>query len=222
MYTNFGLLDSSVSRVRDPTGLSSSAAYLLFYRRRSSGALGGARFQNIIKNFDSGESSDSSDDDGNVNNRGVSLNAVNSIIRQVPKPIRPVPDENYSSYNEPVHTSIEDEVQDNTGVQGALETGWSFNALGSSPTGISALNNTQPMPGYPSDDAEQGGDSDAGSMKANGSVDGYETPDVNDAFRDSPPASDSTAVDLTNHLFDGDDDVDAPVAEIRLENNDEQ
>ncbi|KAF4124154.1 ubiquitin carboxyl-terminal hydrolase 4/11 [Geosmithia morbida] len=44
--------DSSVSHVSDPTSVVSSAAYLLFYRRRSSGALGGARFQEIFDQFD--------------------------------------------------------------------------------------------------------------------------------------------------------------------------
>lgn len=39
--------------VSDPTSVITSAAYLLFYRRRSSGPLGGPRFKEIFEKFDS-------------------------------------------------------------------------------------------------------------------------------------------------------------------------
>jgi ubiquitin carboxyl-terminal hydrolase 4/11/15 len=45
-------IDSSVHVVTDPTSVITSAAYLLFYRRRSSGPLGGPRFKEILDKFD--------------------------------------------------------------------------------------------------------------------------------------------------------------------------
>lgn len=54
--------DSSVSQVSDPSVVVTSAAYLLFYRRRSKVPLGGPRFSEIFQKFDrpnhSGEDSD--------------------------------------------------------------------------------------------------------------------------------------------------------------------
>lgn len=44
--------DSSVSPVNDPSAVVTSAAYLLFYRRRSDGPLGGPRFAKIFEKFD--------------------------------------------------------------------------------------------------------------------------------------------------------------------------
>lgn len=53
------LLDSSVSPVSDPAAAITDAAYLLFYRRRSSSPLGGSRFAQI---FDKYEGSDAEEE----------------------------------------------------------------------------------------------------------------------------------------------------------------
>ena len=47
--------DSSVSPVSDPASAITNAAYLLFYRRRSSGPLGGSRFEQIFEKFEDSE-----------------------------------------------------------------------------------------------------------------------------------------------------------------------
>ncbi|KAK4230885.1 UCH-domain-containing protein [Podospora fimiseda] len=48
--------DTSVSKTQDPQKVVSSAAYLLFYRRRSEVPLGGPRFQEIFDKYDAGAS----------------------------------------------------------------------------------------------------------------------------------------------------------------------
>lgn len=53
--------DSSVSAVSDPSSVVTTAAYLLFYKRRSSGPLGGERFRQILEKFDRDSQSDNSD-----------------------------------------------------------------------------------------------------------------------------------------------------------------
>ncbi|KAK0389430.1 hypothetical protein NLU13_3005 [Sarocladium strictum] len=55
--------DSSVSKVKDPSSVVTSAAYLLFYRRRSSKPLGGPRFAKIFEQFDHVDDADEGEDD---------------------------------------------------------------------------------------------------------------------------------------------------------------
>jgi ubiquitin carboxyl-terminal hydrolase 4/11/15 len=56
--------DSSVSQVSDPSSAVTSAAYLLFYRRRSSGPLGGPRFAEILEKYNNVEEDDATDSAG--------------------------------------------------------------------------------------------------------------------------------------------------------------
>ncbi|OAQ98848.1 hypothetical protein LLEC1_05980, partial [Akanthomyces lecanii] len=60
--------DSSVSLVSDPQSVITSAAYLLFYKRRASGHLGGPRFAAILDKYEKATTEEESggDDDGSV------------------------------------------------------------------------------------------------------------------------------------------------------------
>lgn len=66
--TNVNLSDSYASRIKNPESMITSHAYLLFYRRRSDRALGGPRFENILRRFESGDEDD--DDDAAINSQG--------------------------------------------------------------------------------------------------------------------------------------------------------
>lgn len=65
-----------MSLVSDPSSVVTTAAYLLFYRRRSTGPLGGERFTQILEKYDKSSGVDSdgdgvSEDDGHVQSRTV-------------------------------------------------------------------------------------------------------------------------------------------------------
>ena len=68
------ILDSSVSKQKDPARIVTASAYLLFYRRRSEVPLGGPRFQEIVNNyknsqeFSDDELAESGEDQGLVAN----------------------------------------------------------------------------------------------------------------------------------------------------------
>ncbi|KAL5624058.1 hypothetical protein BROUX41_004118 [Berkeleyomyces rouxiae] len=220
--------DSSVSRVRDPAGVSSSAAYLLFYRRRTTGTLGGARFEGIVKTFDADDDSSSSEDSGE--DQGISLRSPHKGLRQQQQQTQAASDDDgLPSYQNSLHSSIEDETQDNSTVQDAIGSSWSFSRLESSPArGISRLDSTQSLAGYRSDDAAIDSGSEIASDKANVSVGGFDALDTADETMgdyDEQPAAGSasgTAVDLTScALQEGLEMKDGPVTEIRLENNDD-
>lgn len=55
-----------VTPVRDPKRMITSHAYLLFYRRRSNRALGGPKFEEIMRSFE--RASEERDDDDTANN----------------------------------------------------------------------------------------------------------------------------------------------------------
>jgi ubiquitin carboxyl-terminal hydrolase 4/11/15 len=72
-------LDSSVSEVKDVKRVVSSAAYLLFYRRRSDHMLGGPKLQELInENTENGEP-ESSEDDELESGEGQGLDAKSSL-----------------------------------------------------------------------------------------------------------------------------------------------
>lgn len=62
------LSDSFATPVKNPESMITSHAYLLFYRRRSDRALGGTRFDEILRRFDTPDEQD--DDDAAVNSQG--------------------------------------------------------------------------------------------------------------------------------------------------------
>ncbi|KAJ0118310.1 hypothetical protein J7T55_009093 [Diaporthe amygdali] len=61
--------DSYASRVKNPETMITSHAYLLFYRRRSDRALGGTKFESILRRFETGDEDDD-DDDAAINSQG--------------------------------------------------------------------------------------------------------------------------------------------------------
>lgn len=63
------LPDSYASRVKNPETMITSHAYLLFYRRRSDRALGGTKFESILRRFETGDEDDD-DDDAAINSQG--------------------------------------------------------------------------------------------------------------------------------------------------------
>ncbi|KFX89047.1 hypothetical protein O988_08786 [Pseudogymnoascus sp. VKM F-3808] len=69
--------DSAVSKLKDPSHVISSAAYLLFYRRRSDKALGGPRFEDIIDRYDNPPAT--SDDESTGSGEGQRLGADSSL-----------------------------------------------------------------------------------------------------------------------------------------------
>lgn len=75
------MLDTSVSAVSDPSSVVTSAAYLLFYRRRANVPLGGSRFVEIFHKFDKPNHSDEdSDTEVGDNDRSDELFYENSRL----------------------------------------------------------------------------------------------------------------------------------------------
>lgn len=66
--TDVNLSDSFATPVKNPESMITSHAYLLFYRRRSDHALGGTRFDDILRRFGTPDEED--DDDAAVNSQG--------------------------------------------------------------------------------------------------------------------------------------------------------
>ncbi|KFY73598.1 hypothetical protein V499_06329 [Pseudogymnoascus sp. VKM F-103] len=69
--------DSAVSKLKDPSHVISSAAYLLFYRRRSDRPLGGQRFEEILARFDNPPAT--SEDESSGSGEGQRLGADSSL-----------------------------------------------------------------------------------------------------------------------------------------------
>ncbi|SPO02727.1 uncharacterized protein DNG_05402 [Cephalotrichum gorgonifer] len=165
--------DSSVSKVKDPSSVVSHAAYLLFYRRRSSMPLGGPRFEEICERFD-GRLDDEADGPGSGDDQevgGSSLYGSSTAGKTEPGAIRLrggsrgldssnlANDGGLPSYTS-VQASIEDEgiemdESSNTAAASAYSTGWSFGQLdGPEETGEEDMGKTS-LVDYASDDAHQ-------------------------------------------------------------------
>ncbi|KAJ6446345.1 a-pheromone processing metallopeptidase Ste23 [Purpureocillium lavendulum] len=119
--------DSSVHVVADPANVVTNAAYLLFYRRRSSKHLGGARFDEIFAKYDKessmsdGEATESSED-----GRG----SIKTAVKQVDE------DDDPPMYDGSIRRSIEDDGEEmQSGYQDLgsksldMTQGWSFDKL---------------------------------------------------------------------------------------------
>ncbi|KKF95951.1 Ubiquitin carboxyl-terminal hydrolase 12 [Ceratocystis platani] len=240
--------DSSVSRVRDPTNVSSSAAYLLFYRRRTSGTLGGPRFESIVKGFDAGADADADSNGNNSNNsngassssddsgddQGISLHSPQKGLARTQGAAVSGDSGKLLSYQNSLHSSIEDDTQESSTVQDAIGPSWSFSQLNTSSAhssgsgGISLVGSSQSLAGYRSDDGVAGdSDSEIASDNANGSVSSSATryqvlnEDHDDDDGDEAMGDDSaTPVDLGKHVFRTNGGLeDGPATDIRPENN---
>lgn len=146
--------DSSVSKVSDPAQVVTTAAYLLFYRRRSSKPLGGHRFADIIDKFDGESEEEQSDDSGEGKRLGGSSTLTGSLNQKLgasmsrPRPERLATtttvtalegsdDDELPAYNEGsggqvIHNSIEDEGLGGMGGENHPFNGtqdWSFELI---------------------------------------------------------------------------------------------
>lgn len=146
--------DSSVSQVSDPSAVVTSAAYLLFYRRRSSGPLGGQRFAEIFEKFDNpndegdsatevGDDQPSDDSFGRTTGLG-SHNKTTTTIR----PLTSSDDEGLPSYtHSDLHPSVEDEGVEMTGHYQSLGANpvtqaWSFGGSNNAADGSDCASDT--------------------------------------------------------------------------------
>lgn len=132
-----------MSQVSDPSAAISSAAYLLFYRRRSSEPLGGPRFKEIFEKFDNPtvddeESATEMGDDQSDDNFGgpghrLSHHTTTTTIRPLVGS-----DDELPSYGH-IQQSVEDEGlgmdEDPYQIMGSNPTrqNWSFNKSNNSP-----------------------------------------------------------------------------------------
>lgn len=132
--------DSSVSMVSDPSSAVTSAAYLLFYRRRSTGHLGGPRFSQILDKYERDTTED--EESGNEAPPVYDEPAFDSIRRSIEDD-----DEDSSNKGRSTRVKSLDMTQ-----------GWSFNGLDSgaelSAGGDAASDVAQ---GDVSEDGEEGG-----------------------------------------------------------------
>ncbi|UKZ54970.1 hypothetical protein TrVGV298_008785 [Trichoderma virens] len=205
--------DSSVSAVSDPSSVVTSAAYLLFYRRRTSGGshLGGPQYAQIFEKYNTDttaeDEGESADDDSLGRGTPLKVGVTHTTI----KSLSDSQDGALPPYEEAIR-SIEDEglgAPSNYQAAGPksldMTQSWSFSGLDNSGAeGSTAAE-------YPSDDAqfESSGDERSGSKgdlfeadahmtsagSANGFVDG-EAPSPADAHDDvltvptGPPSGD--------------------------------
>ncbi|MBE3049429.1 hypothetical protein IMZ48_44410, partial [Candidatus Bathyarchaeota archaeon] len=142
MLTRFVPTDSSVSKVKSPSQIVSSAAYLLFFRRRSSVPLGGPRFAQICGDFD--RSHDDTDEPGSGDDQqvgGSSLYGSSTAGKNEAGVVhlrggsRGLDSGALGSKRHSVQASIEDEgvemgESSNTTAAKAYKTEWSFGRLG--------------------------------------------------------------------------------------------
>lgn len=215
--------DSSVSAVSDPSSVVTSAAYLLFYRRRTRGHLGGPRFAQIFEKYNTDTSGDDEAESGDGDdspNRGspLKVGATHTTI----KSLSDGHDGDLPPYEEAIR-SIEDEglgASSNYQVAGPksldMTQGWSFSGLdGSGAEGSTAAE-------YASDDAQfdSSGDERGGSrgdlfeadthMASASSANGYV-----DAEAPSPAGAHEDVLTVPTGPPSGDDEDE--VAEIHLE-----
>ncbi|TWU76782.1 CSN-associated deubiquitinating enzyme Ubp12 [Metarhizium rileyi] len=117
--------DSSVHVVSNPTSVITSAAYLLFYRRRSSGPLGGPRFKDIFDKFNEETVHSDNETTGSgeeVTTQGSTKTTVTALTGLDDEDELPL----YGGNT--IHRSIEDD--DAAKFRGLdMTQGWSFNGL---------------------------------------------------------------------------------------------
>lgn len=121
--------DSSVSQISDPQTAVTSAAYLLFYRRRSKRPLGGSRFAEILGKYENeeGESGQSGDEDrrgGSPDVFGDHPGLNRNSTRTDNRPLVVSDDEEHEGQN--IQRSIED---DGGRASLNLTQGWNFQSI---------------------------------------------------------------------------------------------
>ncbi|OTA01799.1 ubiquitin carboxyl-terminal hydrolase, putative [Trichoderma parareesei] len=211
--------DSSVSAVSDPSSVVTSAAYLLFYRRRTSGHLGGPRFAKIFEKYNTDTSGD--DEGESDDGLGRTLGSSSGAPRTTIKSLSDSQDAELPPYEEAIR-SIEDE---GLGASGSYQIAapkfdmtqsWSFKNLdGSGAEGSTAAD-------YASDDAQfdSSADERGGSredlfeadthMASAGSVNGFANGEA-----PSPTGAHEEVLAVPTGPSGGEDE--AEVAEIHIE-----
>lgn len=142
MLTRLALTDSSVHKIKNPDQIVSGAAYLLFFRRRSSVPLGGPRFAQICGDFD--RSRDDTDGAGSGDDQEVGGSSLygsstggktEAGVIHLRGGSRGLDSGALGSKGRSMQESIEDEgvemgESSNTTAATAYKTGWSFGDLG--------------------------------------------------------------------------------------------
>ncbi|KAL7798354.1 hypothetical protein V8C37DRAFT_417802 [Trichoderma ceciliae] len=179
--------DSSVSPVSDPSSVVTSAAYLLFYRRRTHGHLGGPRFAQIFEKYNTETSGDDEADSGEDDSlsRGSPLKA--SATHTTIKPLSDTHDGDVPPYEEAIRSIEDDGLGASSSYQLAapksldLTQSWSFSKLdGSGAEGSTAADCASDDAQFESSGDERGGPRDffeadthmASAGPTNGYVDG--------------------------------------------------
>lgn len=123
--------DSSVHVVSDPNSAITSAAYLLFYRRRSSRHLGGPRFAEIFDQYEKEACRSDNENNAESGEEGHRLAKV-----AVGQASGPPDDDELPPYDETIRRSIEDDGEEaSTNYQPGgskslnMTQGWNFNGL---------------------------------------------------------------------------------------------
>lgn len=194
------ILDSSVSQVSDPSSAVTSAAYLLFYRRRSSGHLGGPRFSQILEKYERDTTEDENEESGNEARRG-------GRERDSDDDAPPV-------YDEPTFDSIRRSIEDddaassNNGRNGRVKSldmtqNWSFNGLDSGAEFSTGGDAASDVAQADDSSGEEGGNSSQGYFEGD------------TAMASGGREHDERVMSILNEvsMYDGSDDV----AEIHLE-----
>lgn len=217
LLTQLEFTDSSVSKVKNPSSIVSGAAYLLFYRRRSSVPLGGPRFQQICDEFD--RSADDSDGAGSGDDQEVGGSSLygSSTAGKTGAGVTHLRGGSRGLDNSALGGSVQPSIEDegiemgessNTTAATAYKTEWSFGDLDGREGGEGEDKGKMALVDYASDDAQR----DSGS-EGRASVMDADFPLPGGAGPYSDEAAGPTQITVTD---DQGQDSDA-VAEIRLE-----
>lgn len=179
------MTDSHVSPVSDPKTVITSAAYLLFYRRRHSSPLGGPRFTEILEKFEASEDEETAGSGEDQRLGGGSSLIGSSSAGTGAEATRPrlgrglsrttvaalegsddgqLPSYEGATSSETIQHSIEDEGVEMSGPYQPVRQGsfsmtqnWDFKDLGNGADGVNA--------GYASDDAQPDSDDEQGGVR---------------------------------------------------------
>lgn len=207
--------DSSVHVVSDPTSVITSAAYLLFYRRRSSGPLGGPRYKKMFEKFDAEHSDNEAHESGDENaaQQRSTRTTVTSLRGLSGEDEDGEEDDGLSTYNSStIRRSIEDDGNYQTAGSKPLDMtqAWSFTNL-----------EDDPRPGSGSGSGEADCGSDDAQFDSSGDDRGRALSEQDTDMAPAGPFEGSTSWDnqgVLSELGDGTkDDPSDPVTEIHLE-----
>ncbi|KAH6610302.1 hypothetical protein Trco_000322 [Trichoderma cornu-damae] len=213
--------DSSVSPVSDASSVVTSAAYLLFYRRRTHGHLGGPRFGQIFEKYNTDTSGDDEEESGEDDSlsRGPPVKA--GITHTTIKALSDSHDGDVPPYEEAIR-SIEDEGLGASGSYQAagpksldMTQSWSFSGLdGSGAEGSTAADYASDDAQFDSSGDERGGSGDFFEADTHMTSAGFAN-EYTDGEPPSPAGAHEDVLTVPARAPSGDDSDE--VAEIHLE-----